>query len=109
MISMEQEMKWKKIMKSCMDNVKMNFADIDKSIDFGAYIQPENYFVSYIFRTNAKLKAARQSGLTERINLYHKEQLKKLNYPIQGIKDCDFASQEECDEKYSGNWYYYYK
>ena len=69
---MEQEMKWKKIMKSCMDNVKMHFADIDKSIDFGAYIQPENYFVSYIFRTNAKLKAARQSGLTERINLYHK-------------------------------------
>ena len=55
-----------------MDNVKMHFADIDKSIDFGAYIQPENYFVSYIFRTNAKLKAARQSGLTERINLYHK-------------------------------------
>ena len=37
---MEQEMKWKKIMKSCMDNVKMHFADIDKSIDFGAYIQP---------------------------------------------------------------------
>ena len=61
---MEQEMKWKKIMKSCMENVKIYFADIDKSIDFGAYIQPENYFVSYIFRTNAKLKSARQSGLT---------------------------------------------
>ena len=95
--------------KSVVVVIGFTYLWIDKSIDFGAYIQPENYFVSYIFRTNAKLKAARQSGLTERINLYHKEQLKKLNYPIQGIKDCDFASQEECDEKYSGNWYYYYK
>ena len=78
MRNIEQEMKWKKIMKSCMENVKIHFPDIDKSIDFGAYIQPENYFVSYIFRTNANLKAARQSGLTERIDLYHKEQLKNL-------------------------------
>ena len=36
---MEQEMKWKKIMKGCMENVKIHFADIDKSIDFGAYIR----------------------------------------------------------------------
>lgn len=105
----EQELKWQKIIEICMENVKKHFTDIDKSIEFGAYIQPENYFVSYIFHTNAQLKAARQSGLTEKINSYHKKQLTIHNYPIRGIKDCDFASQEECDKEYNGNWYYYYK
>ena len=105
----EQELKWENTIKICMENVKKHFADIDKSIEFGSYIQPENYFVSYIFCTNAQLKVAQQSGLTEKINSYHRKQLKRHNYPICGIKDCDFASQEECDKKYNGNWYYYYK
>lgn len=105
----EQELKWQNIIRICMENVKNHFADIDQSIEFGVYIQPENYFVSYIFRTNALLRAAQQSGLTEKINSYHREQLKKNNYPIQGIKNCCFASQEECDKEYNGNWYFYYK
>lgn len=105
----EQELKWQNIIKVTQQNVQKHFPEIDASIEFGAYIQPENYFVSYIFRTNALLKAAQQSGLTERINSYHQKQLKTNNYPIQGIKDCLFASQEECDKEYNGNWYYYYK
>lgn len=105
----EQERKWKKIVESCMEDVKKQFADIDQSVAFGWYIQPDNYFVSYIFATDAQLKDARQCGLTETINSYHKEQLKKHNYPIQGIKDCGFASQEECGREFGGNWYYYYK
>lgn len=105
----EQELKWQSIIRICMENVKKHFTDIDQSIEFGAYIQPENYFVSYIFRTNTLLKAAQQNGLTKKINLFHREQLKKNNYPISGIKDCFFASQEKCDKEYNGNWYYYYK
>lgn len=30
-------------------------------------------------------------------------------YQSQGIKDCGFASQEQCDKEYNGNWYYYFK
>lgn len=78
-------------------------------IESGAYIEPENYFVVYIFRRNEKLSAAKQSGLREKINLLHKQQLRKYHYPVQGIKDCGFASQEQCDKEYNGNWYYYFK
>ena len=105
----EQELAWQKVIESCMEDVKTYFTDIKQSVEFGAYIQPENYFVSYIFATDAQLEAAQQSGLTETINSYHKERLKQYHYPIQGIKDCYFASQEECDKKYDGNWYYYFK
>ena len=109
MSNKEQELKWHRIIEICMEDVKYHFPDIYQSIEFGAYIQPENYFVSYIFRTSAQLEVAQQSGLTETINSYHREQLKQHHYPIQGIKDCCFASQEECDKKYGGNWYYYFK
>ena len=105
----EQELAWQKVIEACMEDVKKHFADIEQCVEFGAYIQPENYFVSYIFATDAQLKAAQQSGLTEQINSYHREQLTKRHYPIQGIKDCCFASQEECDKKFDVDWYYYYK
>lgn len=105
----KREIIWKKIIEISMENVKNHFADIEQSMEFGVYIQPEDYFVSYIFRTNALLEVARQSGLTEKIISYHRAQLKKHHYPIRGIKDCYFASQEECDKEYNGNWYYYFK
>ena len=105
----EQELAWQKVIEACMEDVKKHFADIEQSVGFGAYIQPENYFVSYIFATDAQLKAAQQSGLTEQINSYHREQLIKSHYPIEGIKDCTFASQEECDREFGRNWYYYFK
>lgn len=54
---MEQEMKWKKIMKSCMDNVKMHFADIDKSIDFGAYPSARKLFCILYFSHKRKIKS----------------------------------------------------
>ena len=62
-----------------------------------------------IFATDSQLETARRSGLTEQINSYHREQLIKRHYPIEGIKDCTFASQEECDREFGGNWYYYFK
>ena len=60
----EQELAWQKVIEACMEDVKKHFADIEQCVEFGAYIQPENYFVSYIFATDAQLKAAQQSGLT---------------------------------------------
>ena len=95
----EQEMAWRKVIEACMEDVKHHFDDI----------QPDNYFVSYIFATDSQLETARQSGLTEQINSYHRGQLIKHHYPIEGIKDCTFASQEECDREFGGNWYYYFK
>ena len=62
-----------------------------------------------IFATDSQLETARRSGLIEQINSYHREQLIKRHYPIEGIKDCTFASQEECDREFGGNWYYYFK
>ncbi len=105
----EHELAWQKVIEACMEDVKHHFSDIQQAIEFGWYIQPDNYFVSYIFATDAQLEAARRSGLTETINYYHREQLTKRHYPIVGIKDCTFASQEECDREFGGNWYYYYK
>ena len=105
----ELEFAWRKVIEACMEDVKHHFDDIQQAIEFGYYIQPDNYFVSYIFATDAQLEASQRSGQTETINSYHREQLKKYNYPIQGIKDCCFASQEECDREFGGNWYYYYK
>ena len=90
----EQEFVWQKVIEACMENVKHHFDDIQQAIEFGCYIQPDNYFVSYIFATDAQLETARRSGLTEQ---------------IEGIKDCTFASQEECDREFGGNWYYYFK
>ena len=82
----EQEIKWQRIIEICMEDVKNYFADIEQSIEFGTYIQPANYFVSYIFSTNARLKAAQQSGLTEKINLYHRAQLKKHIIQFKELK-----------------------
>ena len=50
----EQELAWQKVIEACMEDVKKHFADIEQCVEFGAYIQPENYFVSYIFATDAQ-------------------------------------------------------
>ena len=81
----EQEFVWQKVIEACMENVKHHFDDIQQAIEFGCYIQPDNYFVSYIFATDAQLETARRSGLTEQINSYHREQLIERHYPIEGI------------------------
>ena len=61
----EQEMAWRKVIEACMEDVKHHFDDIQQAIEFGCYIQPDNYFVSYIFATDSQLETARRSGLTE--------------------------------------------
>lgn len=100
---------WEKTVSKVRQEVESIFIDIYTSLDFGAYINPENYFVSYIFKTNAELATATDNGLLEKINDYHKKCLLQNGYPLKGIKDCTFASQEDCDKEFNGNWYYYYK
>ena len=56
----EQEFVWQKVIEACMENVKHHFDDIQQAIEFGCYIQPDNYFVSYIFATDAQLETARR-------------------------------------------------
>ena len=68
----EQEMAWRKVIEACMEDVKHHFDDIQQAIEFGCYIQPDNYFVSYIFATDSQLETARRSGLTEQIPSYFK-------------------------------------
>ncbi len=68
-----QELKYQNIIRKVKKNVENHFPDIYFSIEFGAYIETENYFVTYIFRTNVQLSTAKQNGLLEKINLLHKQ------------------------------------
>ena len=105
----ETNEQWHSIVKETMKIIREKYPEISLSLEFGAYIAPENYFVAYIFSTDAKLAAAKDSGLTERINADHKQVLKGLGYPEAALKDCSFDSQETCNREFSGNWYYFYK
>lgn len=100
---------WKKLVLLVRNEVVNQFPEISNSIDFGAYISPNDYFVSYIFMTTHQLEAAKESGLLEQICLCHKSTMEKYGYPIDAIKDCSFASQEDCEKMCGGNWFYYYK
>ncbi len=106
---MEENKNWKNIVHKVKDEVTETYPQILSSLEFGAYIEPENYFVSYIFKTEKELKDAEKSGLLEEIENYHIEKMREYGYPEEGIRECVFASQEECDRDYKGNWYYYYK
>lgn len=100
---------WQRIVNKARAEVQEHFVEIWHSLEFGAYFEPENYFVSYIFKTTEEMNKAKEKGLFEEINNYHKARLLHNGYPQEAIKDCDFASQEECEREYNGNWYYYYK
>ena len=107
----KQEMiqKRRAIVEKSEKEVVARFNELERSISFGAYLAPENYFVSYVFKTEAILKRAKNTGLTEKINEYHRKILRDNGYPSEGIKNCRFASQEACDREWNGNWFYYYK
>lgn len=105
----EKNPEWEKIVFECKETVKMRYPQLVATIEFGAYIWPDNYFVSFIFATNKELEEAKNNGVTNCINEYFKECMKNKGYPNEAIKDCVFAAQEDCDKKYNGNWYYYYK
>ena len=106
---METNERLRAIVKEAMSRVKAKYKEILMSMEFGVYYSPENYFVSYIFHTDKQLEEAINSGLTAEINQYHKSLLGKNGYPVEGIKDCSFDSQETCDRENGGNWYYYFK
>lgn len=40
---------WQEIIRTVSKEVSEKFKEIYASVEFGAYIEPENYFVSYIF------------------------------------------------------------
>ena len=100
---------WKNIIVQIQEEVKATFQELYTSVDFGAYIAPQDYFVSYIFKTEEELGKAKGTGLLQKINNYHQKLLREQKYPEEGIKDCTFASQEDCDKVCNGNLYYYYK
>ena len=100
---------WQKIVEKSRKLVEKRYMGLYASLDFGVYYAPEDYFVSFIFRTNKELKESKESGLTNHINDYFKICMKDNGYPVEAIKKCDFASQEQCEKEYSGNWFYYYK
>ncbi len=100
---------WQKIVFDVRKKVVRHFPQLKQSIDFGAYISPQNYFVSYIFKTDKALNKAKESGLLEEITKYHKSLMEKEGYPAEAIKDCIYASIEDCNKTCGGNWYYYYK
>ena len=101
--------RYESIVKSVCKTVTDRFKEVYASLDFGAYIEPQDYFVTYVFAADKKLEEAAESGLTETIKAFHKSALEEKGYPPNGIKDCYFASQEDCDRSFNGNWYYYYK
>ncbi len=105
---MENE-KWKNIVKRTTEYVINSFDEIVYAVDFGAYIAPEDYFVSYIFKNDTALQNAESTGLSDEINRLHKLKMLENGYPKNSVKDCVFASQEDCDRRFNGNWYYYYK
>ena len=98
----------KKIVEDTKAAVREHFKALYSAVSFGAYIEPENYFVSYIFNTDKELKDAEESGLLEEIKTFHKTKMKELGYPEEPIKECVFASMEDCQRYSKGNWYYYY-
>ena len=100
---------WEKIVVKSRKMVVEKYPELFGSLDFGAYIRPVNYFVSFIFEKDKELEEAKESGLTNVINEYFKICMKDNGYPIEAIKDCDFASREKCEKEHRGNWYYYYK
>ena len=50
---------WKNIIAKTQDEVKATFQELYASVDFGAYIAPQDYFVSYIFKTEEELSNAK--------------------------------------------------
>lgn len=106
---MEGNKLWEEMVVKTRKMVQEKYKMLYGSLDFGAYIHAENYFVSYIFETTNELNDAKKRGLLDDINNYHKNVMEQNGYPLEAIKDCTFAAQEDCDKKYNGNWYYYYK
>ncbi len=95
--------RWQKPVKKTRKQVQNNFPQIYDSLDFGAYVEPQHYFVSYIFETDAEPEKAEESGMLKEINQFHKDCLKNAGYPVSAVRDCIFASQEDCNRRNNGN------
>ena len=50
---------WQKIVEKSRKLVEKRYPELFNSLDFGAYIYPINYFVSFIFYTNKELEEAK--------------------------------------------------
>ncbi len=101
--------KWARLVKKARKKTEEHFDAICFSDDFGLYADPSAYAVFYAFKTDAELEAAKQNGLAEEINQYHRACLEEVGYPAAYISDCSFATEETCDRDYDSNWYYYFK
>lgn len=100
--------KFKQIVEKTIEEVKRDFPNLN-AVAFGAYYEANQYFVAYIFKTNQALSEAKEKGIIDKIKIAHREKMISNGYPIESIKECIFATQEDCDNEYGGNWYYYFK
>lgn len=57
----EKNAQWEGIVGAARVQVQERFKEIFQSLDFGAYIRPEHYFVSYIFKTTEEMNRAEKS------------------------------------------------
>ena len=103
--------KYEKIIKASLVKVKDKYPELLFGSYFGALdVGKENYFVYFVFKSNKELNTARKEGICISIEDYWKKCMTQLEYEKDYIKSsCDFASQEECEKQFGGNWYYYYK
>lgn len=80
----EQEIAWQKVIKACMEAVKNHFADIVQCIEFGTYIQPENYFVSYIFSHKYTIRCRTAKRADRRDQFLSQRAAEKASLPNAG-------------------------
>lgn len=66
------------------------------------------YYAYLGFKTNEELDKASIDGTTASIRNFLDEYMIKKGYqPDSSIYQCIFVTQEECDKKCGGSWYYY--
>ena len=106
---MEKNRDWEAIVKKTIAQTREEFKEIIMWFSDGAYIEPEHYFVVYIFETDAELEAAKASGLKEKIVAFHLNKLEENGYPKDGIKTCYFNTEETRKREGFKNWMLFYK
>lgn len=87
-----------------IDRVKREYSQIASCLAVGDYFSPGNYKVVYVFNTDEDWENAKRTGITDKINKYHRAMMEMYEYPQEGIKDAYFTSQELCDREYNGSW-----
>lgn len=97
------------IIENVINIVQTQYKQISKGFYWGDAKKYPDVSIIYVFKTDKELNNAQNNGKTEEINNFHKIKMSELGYPENAIRDCIFYSQEDCNKKTDGNWYYYDK